>query len=117
MQFADEEHARDVADFFLDELLRNGTTTAAVFATVHPHSADTLFAAAAARNIVPVTLELGGKYTIAAFVMVAVLWLTRPFWDKIPLPFMFLIHLERLLYSRAGAEALPFDVVVRAVRK
>ena len=30
MQFADEEHARDVADFFLDELLRNGTTTAAV---------------------------------------------------------------------------------------
>jgi sodium-dependent dicarboxylate transporter 2/3/5 len=30
----------------------------------------------------------GGKYTIVAFVMVAVLWLTRPFWDAIPLPFM-----------------------------
>ena len=30
----------------------------------------------------------GGKYTIVAFVMVAVLWLTRPFWDVIPLPFM-----------------------------
>lgn len=51
MQFADEEHAREVADFFLDELLRNGTTTAAVFATVHPHSADTLFAAAEERNM------------------------------------------------------------------
>jgi len=34
----------------------------------------------------PVTM--GGKYTIVAFVMVAVLWLTRPFWDVIPLPFM-----------------------------
>jgi hypothetical protein len=30
---------------------------------------------------------------------------------------MFLIHLERLLYSQAGADSLPFDVVVRAVRK
>jgi len=36
---------------------------------------------------------------------------------KVPLPFMFLVHLERLLYSRAGADGLPFDVVVRAVRK
>ncbi|MDJ0813304.1 MAG: guanine deaminase [Woeseiaceae bacterium] len=51
MQFADAEHAREVADFFLGELLRNGTTTAAVFATVHPHSADALFAAAEARNM------------------------------------------------------------------
>lgn len=51
MQFADEKHSREVAGFFLDELLRNGTTTAAVFATVHPHSADALFAAAEARNM------------------------------------------------------------------
>ncbi|MCD4690561.1 DASS family sodium-coupled anion symporter [bacterium] len=34
------------------------------------------------------TLERGGKYTIVAFVLVAVLWLTRPFWDIIPLPIM-----------------------------
>lgn len=33
-------------------------------------------------------IEMGGKYTIAAFVLVATLWITRPFWDKIPLPFM-----------------------------
>jgi guanine deaminase len=57
MQFADEDHAREVADFFLDELLRNGTTTAAVFATVHPHSADTLFAAAEKRGM----RLIGGK--------------------------------------------------------
>ena len=33
--FADPAHAADVAVFFLDELLRNGTTSALVFATVH----------------------------------------------------------------------------------
>ena len=33
-------------------------------------------------------ISMGGKYTMVAFVMVAVLWLTRPFWDVIPLSFM-----------------------------
>ena len=33
-KFASAEHAAEVADFFVDELLRNGTTTALVFATV-----------------------------------------------------------------------------------
>jgi guanine deaminase len=47
-RFADAEYARDVADFFLAELLRNGTTTAAVFATVHPQSVDAFFASAQA---------------------------------------------------------------------
>jgi guanine deaminase len=51
MSFSDEEHARSVADFFLDELLANGTTTAAVFATVYPQSVDALFAAAEDRNM------------------------------------------------------------------
>jgi guanine deaminase len=51
MKFSDEEHARSVADFFLDELLTNGTTTAAVFATVYPQSVDALFAAAQERNM------------------------------------------------------------------
>lgn len=50
-QFADPEHARSVADFFLDELLRNGTTTAMVFATVFPQSVDAIFAAAEARGM------------------------------------------------------------------
>ncbi len=50
-RFADAGHAREVADVFIEELLRNGTTTALVFGTVHPHSADAIFAAAAARNM------------------------------------------------------------------
>ncbi|GAB3375473.1 guanine deaminase [Azotobacter armeniacus] len=42
-RFADLEHARQQARFFLAELLRNGTTTALVFATVHPQSVDAFF--------------------------------------------------------------------------
>lgn len=42
-QFIDPAYAEQVSDFFLDELLRNGTTTAQVFCTVHPHSVDIFF--------------------------------------------------------------------------
>ena len=50
-RFGDPVHARAVAEFFLDELLKNGTTTALVFGTVHRQSADVFFEAAAARNL------------------------------------------------------------------
>ncbi|HEX7953446.1 MAG TPA: guanine deaminase [Burkholderiales bacterium] len=50
-RFADAAHAAEVSRFFLDELLRNGTTTALVFGTVHPGSVDAFFAEAAARNL------------------------------------------------------------------
>jgi guanine deaminase len=50
-RFADAEHARAVAEFFLDELLRNGTTTAQVLGTVHKQSVDVFFQAAAARRL------------------------------------------------------------------
>lgn len=50
-RFADPAHAAAVADFFCDELLRNGTTTALAFATVHPASVDALFAAAQKRRM------------------------------------------------------------------
>ncbi len=49
--FADAEHANTVAEFFVDELLRNGTTTALVFPTVHPQSVDAIFAAANKRGM------------------------------------------------------------------
>ncbi|EGD58320.1 guanine deaminase [Novosphingobium nitrogenifigens DSM 19370] len=49
--FADPGHAHAVAGPFLDELLRHGTTSALVFATVHAHSVDALFEAALARNM------------------------------------------------------------------
>ncbi|MDJ0712228.1 MAG: guanine deaminase [Woeseiaceae bacterium] len=51
MKFADAEHAREVATAFVNELLRNGTTTALVFGTVHAHSADAIFEAASARGM------------------------------------------------------------------
>ncbi len=50
-RFADPEHASEVAEFFLDELARNGTTTALVFCTVHAVSVDAFFAAAARRRL------------------------------------------------------------------
>jgi guanine deaminase len=50
-RFADAAHAAEASRFFLDELMRNGTTTALVFGTVHPCSVDAFFAEAAARNL------------------------------------------------------------------
>jgi guanine deaminase len=50
-QFASIEHARAVAEIFLDECLRNGTTTVATFCTVHAHSADAFFEAAERRGM------------------------------------------------------------------
>lgn len=49
--FADRGHADRVAAFFLDELLRHGTTSALVFATVHAGSVDALFEAALTRDM------------------------------------------------------------------
>ena len=50
-QFSDPLHAREVADFFLDELLRCGTTTAMVYCTVHPASVEAFFSASEARDL------------------------------------------------------------------
>jgi guanine deaminase len=50
-QFADLSHARAAAATFLDECLRNGTTTVASFCTVHAHSVDAFFEAAEQRGM------------------------------------------------------------------
>lgn len=42
-KFKDRAYAQSVAAFFIHELLRNGTTTAVVLATVHPESVDAFF--------------------------------------------------------------------------
>ena len=42
-QFQDPAHANEVAAFFLDELLRAGTTTAMVYCTVHSASVEAFF--------------------------------------------------------------------------
>ncbi|MGX0132063.1 guanine deaminase [Cupriavidus metallidurans] len=54
-RFSDPAYARAVADFFTDELLRNGTTTAMVWSTVHAASADALFAASQQRHMRMIT--------------------------------------------------------------
>jgi len=47
-QFANQEYALAQAEFFLGQLIAQGTTTASVFATVHPQSVDAFFNAAEA---------------------------------------------------------------------
>jgi len=50
-RFSDAMHASDVANFFLEELLRNGVTTALTVATSHPVSVDAFFEAARWRGL------------------------------------------------------------------
>lgn len=51
IQFKDKTYADKIAQFFVEELLKNGTTTALVFCTVHPESVDALFEAAEHHNM------------------------------------------------------------------
>ena len=50
-KFSDPAYAQEIANRFLDELLRCGTTTALVFGTVHKESVDAFFQASEARNL------------------------------------------------------------------
>lgn len=50
-RFSDADYARSIADRFLQELLRNGTTTALVFGTSHMESVDAFFEASEALNL------------------------------------------------------------------
>src|SRR5260370_21675543 len=56
-KFHDPKHCASNARFFFDELLRNGTTTAVAFSSVHPQSATACFTEPARRNM----LMIGGK--------------------------------------------------------
>lgn len=51
LKFADPQYATAIANVFLDELLRNGTTTALVFASMHPQATDAFFMEAQRRNL------------------------------------------------------------------
>lgn len=50
-RFGDEAHAARVASLFCDELVRYGTTTAAVYCSVHPQSAEAFFVEAKKRDM------------------------------------------------------------------
>jgi len=56
-KLAQQGHAEKLSRFFLDELLANGTTTAAVYCSVHPQSAEAFFAESERRN----TRMIAGK--------------------------------------------------------
>jgi guanine deaminase len=50
-KFADETYARTITKFFLDELLRNGTTTAVVLTTIFSSSVEVFFTESQRRNL------------------------------------------------------------------
>ncbi len=50
-RFEDATHANAVASLFVDELIRHGITSAAVFATVHASAVDALMQACLSRNL------------------------------------------------------------------
>ena len=54
-RFADPAYCAEAATFFIDELLRNGVSTALAFATTHSSSVDALFAEAQRRGMRLVT--------------------------------------------------------------
>ena len=51
MRFHDSDYGSTIAEFFIRQLLNNGTTTALVFGTVHPQSVDAFFTVAEQRNL------------------------------------------------------------------
>lgn len=50
-QFENDQYAYEHTAFFINQLLKNGTTTAAVFGSVHPASADAVFEISAQNNM------------------------------------------------------------------
>lgn len=56
-KFGQQGHAEAIASAFYDELIRNGTTTAAAYCSSHPRSVDAYFGEAEKRNM----LMIGGK--------------------------------------------------------
>ncbi|MEG3766468.1 amidohydrolase family protein, partial [Alteromonas sp. 14N.309.X.WAT.G.H12] len=54
-KFSDPEYASTMADVFIRQLLRNGTTTGLVYPTVHANSVDALFNAASSMDMAMVT--------------------------------------------------------------
>ncbi|WP_129658839.1 guanine deaminase [Rothia uropygialis] len=50
-RFADRAHCAEMANFFTDQLIDHGVTSACAYSTVHPESARALFRSARAKNL------------------------------------------------------------------
>ena len=68
-KFNDDLHAQRIAEFFVAELFRNGTTSASVFCTSAPGSVDAIFEAAQQRDM----LILAGKMMMDSHALPAIL--------------------------------------------
>ena len=68
-KFNDDKHAQRIAEFFVAELFRNGTTSASVFCTSAPGSVDAIFEAAQQRDM----LILAGKMMMDSHALPAIL--------------------------------------------
>jgi guanine deaminase len=51
MRFADPDYAAEIAQKFFDALVANGTTTAAIYSSVHEQATDIAFSTAAAKGL------------------------------------------------------------------
>ncbi len=51
LRFSDQSYAEEITGFFIDQLLRNGTTTALVFGSVYPESVNAFFTQAEQRRL------------------------------------------------------------------
>lgn len=58
-KFNDKNYAKEISKFFLEELIKNGTTTALVFTTVFKESTDAFFEEAKIRNVLMIAGKVG----------------------------------------------------------
>lgn len=77
-KFNDDEHAKRIAQFFVAELFRNGTTAASVFCTSAPGSVHAIFEAAQQRNM----LILAGKMMMDSHAPAAILDTAQSSYDE-----------------------------------
>lgn len=68
-KFSDPKYAKDVADFFFNELIRNGTTTAMIFTTIYPQAVDILFATARNKQMRIITGEVMGDRNLPSYLI------------------------------------------------
>lgn len=65
-KFNDHQYATEVANFFLDEMIRNGTTSAMIFTTIYPDAVDSLFSAAQTRHMRIIAGQVMGDKNLPA---------------------------------------------------
>ncbi|MCA0402661.1 MAG: guanine deaminase [Proteobacteria bacterium] len=68
-KFQDNLYAKEVANAFLDELLRNGTTSAMIFTTIYPEAVNSLFESAEKRQMRIIAGEVMGDQNLPDFLI------------------------------------------------